>query len=198
MNAHVKPDSVKSSEVTTDPSRAKDFLDPSEIARFLDAAKAGRNPARDQLLFLMMYRHGLRCSEGADLRIEDISLDRATVWIRRLKGSNSGMHPIEGDELRAIRRYLATRKDALPWLFISERRGRLTRFAINYLVSETAERASLAAVHPHMLRHSCGYALADKDVPLRVIQEWLGHRSIEMTVRYTRIAQRRFAGLWRT
>jgi integrase len=63
--------------------------------------------------------------------------------------------------------------------------------------SEIAERANLAAVHPHMLRHSCGYALADKDVPLRVIQEWLGHRSIEMTVRYTRIAQRRFVGLWR-
>lgn len=197
MNAHVKPDSVKSNEVTTDPGRAQDFLDPSEIARFLDAAKSGRNPVRDHLLFLMMYRHGLRCSEAADLRIEDISLDRATVWIRRLKGSNSGMHPIAGDELRAIRRCLSTRTDALPWLFISERRGQLTRFAINYLVSETAARANLAAVHPHMLRHSCGYALADMDVPLRVIQEWLGHRSIEMTVRYTRIAQRRFTGLWR-
>lgn len=132
---------------------------------------------------------------AADLRTEDVSLDRATIWVRRLKGSNSGMHSIEGDELRAIRRYLAMRTDALPWLFISERRGRLTRFAINYLVAEIAARANLAA-HPHTLRHSCGYALADKDVPLRVIQEWLGRRSIEMTVQYTRIAQRKFAGLW--
>lgn len=96
MNAHVKPDSVKSNEVTTDPGRAQDFLDPSEIARFLDAAKSGRNPVRDHLLFLMMYRHGLRCSEAADLRIEDISLDRATVWIRRLKGSNSGCTRSQG------------------------------------------------------------------------------------------------------
>src|SRR5262245_29010084 len=55
----------------------------------------------------MMYRHGLRCSEAVDLRIEDVSFDRATLWVRRLEGSNSGMHPIEGDELRAIRRYLA-------------------------------------------------------------------------------------------
>jgi len=180
-----------------DPHRRKDFLDPTEMKGFLDAAKAGRQGSRDHLLFLMMYRHGLRCSEAADLRIEDVSFDRATLWVRRLKGSNSGMHPIEGDELRAIRRYLGQRKDSLPWLFLSERRGRLTRFAINYLVTRTAEEAGLANLHPHCLRHSCGYALADRGVDLRTIQEWLGHRSIEMTVRYTRISQRRFKGLWR-
>jgi integrase len=129
-------DNVKS---TTDPHRAKDFLDPSEIKLFLQAAKAGRQGIRDHLLFLMMYRHGLRCSEAIDLRRDDISFDRATLWVRRLKGSNSGMHPIEGDELRAIRRYLATRTDDLPWLFISERQGKLTRFAVNYLVERTRE-----------------------------------------------------------
>jgi hypothetical protein len=132
----------------------------------------------------MMYRHGLRCSEAVDLRRDDVSLDRATLWVRRLKGSNSGMHPIEGDELRAIRRYLATRNDGLPWLFVSERQGRLTRFAVNYLVDRTAKAAGFENLHPHCLRHSCGYALADKGVDLRTIQEWLGHRSIEMTVRY--------------
>jgi integrase len=99
---------------TTDPHRPKDFLDPTEIKAFLNAAKDGRNGVRDHLLFLMMYRHGLRCSEAIDLRIEDVSFDRATLWVRRLKGSNAGMHPIEGDELRAIRRYLATRDDGLP------------------------------------------------------------------------------------
>ena len=113
-----KPDNVES---VTDPHRPKDFLDPTEIRSFLDAAKAGRQGVRDHLLFLMMYRHGLRCSEAIDIRREDVSFDRATLWVRRLKGSNSGMHPIEGDELRAIRRYLATRNDGLPWLFVSER-----------------------------------------------------------------------------
>src|SRR6476620_7032972 len=93
------PDNVK----TTD-RRPKDFLDPTEIKTFLQAAKEGRNGIRDHLLFLMMYRHGLRCSEAIDLRMDDMSFDRATLWVRRLKGSNSGMHPIEGDELRAIRR----------------------------------------------------------------------------------------------
>jgi len=95
-----KPDNVES---VTDPHRPKDFLDPTEIRPFLDAAKAGRQGVRDHLLFLMMYRHGLRCSEAIDIRREDVSFDRATLWVRRLKGSNSGMHPIEGDELRAIR-----------------------------------------------------------------------------------------------
>jgi integrase len=120
-------------------------------------------------LFLMMYRHGLRCSEAVDLRIDDVSFDRATLWVRRLKGSNSGMHPVEGDELRAIRRYLGLRKDNLPWLFLSERQGRLTRFAINYLVDRTASRRSTPR----------------------------SAKVFEMTVRYTRISQRRFNGLWR-
>jgi len=77
-----KPDNVKG---VTDPHRPKDFLDPTEIKIFLDAAKARRQGVRDHLLFLMMYRHGLRCCEAIDIRREDVSFDRATLWVRRLK-----------------------------------------------------------------------------------------------------------------
>ena len=126
-----------------------------------------------------------------------VDLDRARLWVRRLKNGLSVEQPIAGDELRAIKRYLATRSDALPWLFISERGQPLTRQAVNYLIAAAAARAGLPPVHPHMLRHSCGFYLANRGYDLRLIQDYLGHRDPKHTVRYTRVAGGRFEGLWR-
>ena len=117
--------------------------------------------------------------------------------MERLKGSLSTEHPIEGDEIRAIKRYLAARKDKLPWLFVSERNQPMTRHAVNYLVAAAGERAKLGHVHPHMVRHACGFALANKGIDLRIMQDYLGHCDPAMTVRYTRIAGIKFEGLWR-
>ena len=180
----------------------KDYLTESEIAQFLAASKLGRHGVRDYCMMLLAYRHGLRVSELIDIRIADIDTVTARLFVRRLKGSLSTSQPLEGDELRAIRawqrqRSLDSKAAHSPYLFLSER-GPFTRQALNYLVQQIGHRAKLGfQVHPHMLRHSCGFYLANRGLDTRLIQDYLGHRNITHTTRYTRTAASRFEGLWR-
>lgn len=181
--------------------RGKDFLTEAEMKRFLEAARHTRHGVRDYLMMLMTYRHGLRVSELIDLRLKDLDLESSRLYVRRKKGSLSTHQPMEGDELRALRAWLREReqhRDARsPYLFLSER-GPMTRQAVNYLAAEIGKRAKLRFhVHPHMLRHSTGYYLANRGYDTRLVQDYLGHKNIAHTVRYTRTAAIRFEGLWR-
>jgi type 1 fimbriae regulatory protein FimB/type 1 fimbriae regulatory protein FimE len=102
------------------------------------------------------------------------------------------------EELRALKRYLPQcGTSQLPWLILTEGGDQCTRFAITYLVRTAGKRAGLALpVHPHMLRHGCGHALANCGYDLRLIQDYLGHRDPKHTTRYTRTVARRFEDLW--
>ncbi len=191
----------KKSIIETVDSRSKNFLTESEMKRFLASARKGRHSVRDYCLMLLAYRHGLRVSELIDVRLKDVDLETARIYVRRIKGSLSTHQPIEGDELRAIRAWFRER-DSYPnsdsnYLFLSER-GPLTRQAVNYLTEEIGKRAKLSfKVTPHMLRHSTGYYLANRGYDTRLIQDYLGHKNITHTVRYTRTAASRFENLWR-
>ncbi|MEP0212110.1 MAG: tyrosine-type recombinase/integrase [Cellulophaga sp.] len=194
----VKGRNVKSNiKVTTDDhERSKNFLSNTEVKDLLEASKQSRYPIRNYLLLLMMYRHGLRVSEVINLKLTDVNLKESRLWVERLKNSLSVEHPIVGDELRAIKRYLRSRKDNLPWLFVNERNLPLTRQAVNYIVKAAADKTDIKNVHPHTLRHSCGFYLANKGYDLRLIQDYLGHRDPKHTVNYTRVVSSRFEKLW--
>ncbi|VAW16594.1 Type 1 fimbriae regulatory protein, FimB/FimE family [hydrothermal vent metagenome] len=144
----------------------------------------------------MIYQNGLRVSEVITIKKSDVNIKESRIWVNRLKSGLSVEHPISGDELRAIKRYLNSRKDNLPWLFVNERGLPLTRQAINYIVDIVSTTAKLENVHPHTLRHSCGFYLANKGYDLRLIQDYLGHRDPKHTAHYTRVVSKRFEKLW--
>src|SRR5215207_6429344 len=130
--------------------------------------------------------------------MHEVDLDGGRIFVRRRKGSLSTSQPLEGDEIRAIRAWLRVRRETKsPYLFLGER-GPLTRQAVNYLFGEIGKRAGLEIeVNPHMLRHSTGFYLANKGYDSRLIQDYLGHKNIFHTTKYTRTAAVRFEGLWR-
>jgi type 1 fimbriae regulatory protein FimB len=192
--------SNRQSSAPSDPvdlaSRPVDYLTEVEVRRLIAGAKTSRNPERDALLILLLFRHGLRESEARLLRRDAFKLDSAQVWIERVKGGRSSYHPIGGEELRLLRRYLRTRQDDLPWLFISERMQPLSDRSTRVIVANAGKSAGLGHVHPHMLRHSCGFYLHNKGYNSRLIQDYLGHANPASTMLYTRTASKQFEGLF--
>jgi integrase len=131
---------VKSAAPVDAHERRKNFLSDAELIMLLEAMKQGRHGIRDHLLVLMMYRHGLRVSEAIGLRRDDVDLDHARLWVRRLKHGLDVEHPIAGDELRIVKRYLATRVDLLPLAFHLRTRA-TARTAVRELPRRRSGRA---------------------------------------------------------
>lgn len=168
------------------------YLTPDEVQRLLVATKQSpRYAHRNYCLVLVSYRHGLRVGEAVDLRWRDIDFKTATLYVRRLKNGKPANHPIDGDELRALRQLQRDYPDT-PWLFNSERKQPLSDRTVREIVATAGELAELGRIHPHQLRHACGFYLASKGFDTRMIQDYLGHRNINHTVQYTELAPGRF------
>ena len=177
--------------------RSREFLALDEVESLMKAAgNTGRHQHRDRTLILIMFRHGLRVSEAVDLKWDQIDFKVGSIHVNRLKNGKPATHYLEGDEMRALRR-LRREYPHSPFIFVTERGGPLTRSTVNKLVERAGRLAGVEfPVHPHMLRHACGYYLANKGIDTRTIQDYLGHVSITHTVRYTELAPHKFKGLW--
>jgi type 1 fimbriae regulatory protein FimB/type 1 fimbriae regulatory protein FimE len=177
--------------------RAREYLTEAEVARLTDAARNGRWGDRDAALILLMVRHGLRVTEAIELRWSDIDFDKGQLHVSRLKNGTSSIHPLQGDELRALRKLRQGQQPRSAFVFLSERGKPFTRFAVNKMIAKAGEQAGIRNCHPHSLRHTCGHLLADAGHDTRRLQLWLGHADIKHTARYAALSAKPFNAFWR-
>jgi integrase len=180
--------------------RTREYLTAKEVEKLTKATKDGRGryADRDATLILIAFRHGLRASEICDLEWSQVDFGRsAALHVRRVKNGKPSVHPLRGEEITALRE-LRRQFPESAFVFATERGGPFTPDAVNRHIKRIAERAGFDfPVHAHMLRHACGFALANAGHDTRAIQDWLGHRSIQHTVRYTELSPTRFRDFWR-
>jgi integrase len=178
--------------------RSREYLTEAEVERLMRAAKGNRWDHRDATMILVAYRHGLRAAELTDLRWEQVDFRTATLHVRRVKQGTPSTHPVLGDELRALWRLQREQRPKSPFVFTSERGAPFSTAGFARMVERAGVEAKLAfKAHPHMLRHACGYALANRGHDTRALQAYLGHRNIQHTVRYTELSPTRFKDFWR-
>ena len=177
--------------------RAREYLTDGEIARLIAAAGKNRYGHRDATMVLIAYRHGLRAGELVTLRWDAIDFAHGRLHVRRLKGGSESVHPLSGRELRALRWLKREQEPDSPFIFTSERGAPFTPAGFRKMIARLGVAAGFGfAVHPHMLRHACGFKLANDGVDTRSLQAYLGHRNIQHTVRYTELAPTRFKNFW--
>ena len=191
-NGKVPPPRRKNKDV-----RSREHLTTDEVEGLITSARSlGRHGHRDATLILLAFRHGLRVSELVALRWDMLDLKQGLLHVNRLKNGTASTHPIRGPEIRALRRLQRDYPDT-PYLFVTERGGPMTTATVRKIVARAGEHAKIGLpVHPHMLRHSTGYKLANDGQDTRAIQHYLGHRNIQHTVRYTELSASRFKDFW--
>ncbi len=178
-------------------SGEKEYLRPSEVEALIKAAKGvGRHGVRDGAMILLMFRHGLRTAELVALKWSSVDLKDGYLEVQRVKHGHNSLHLLRSPELRALRQLKRDYPDT-QYVFVSERKSPLSTRLVRHIVARAGRLAGIEGrVHPHQLRHACGYYLATNGQDTRAIQDYLGHRNIQHTVRYTQLNPSRFEGFW--
>jgi integrase len=177
--------------------RTREYLTEAEVEKLMEAARQNRHGHRDATMILIAFRHGLRAAELVDLRWDQIDYAGSRLHVRRVKQGTPATHPLSGVELRALRR-LQREAPQSEFVFTSERGAPFSTAGFAKLVERAGTEAGFKfKVHPHMLRHACGYALANAGHDTRSLQAYLGHKNIQHTVRYTELSPARFKDFWR-
>lgn len=175
--------------------REHEYVTYDEFKAIRDAAgKTGRYPQRDALMILMAFRHGFRALELVRLKWEQVDLERRVLDVHRVKRGKRSTHDLSNEEVKALRK-LAREGDRVGSVFKTERGGAFTTSGFFKIVQRAGQKSGYSKpLHPHMFRHGCGYHMVNAGRDIRVIQDWLGHRNIQMTVIYTELAPGRLRG----
>jgi len=160
------------------------YLKEDELKALLEAPRR----MRDRLIIKLMYETGMRVGELASLTIGDVDLEASEVTIQRAKRHEEGRKvPIVNSWTKTmLRDYIGTRKNRKDPLFVSNKRGPLSRRQVERLVSNYAEAVGIERDkrHPHVLRHTHAVHALKSGIDLRTLQQNLGHSSIEVTAIY--------------
>lgn len=173
-----------------------EWLTPEEMQRVLKAARAsGEHAERNYTMVLLAYQHGLRASELCGMTWDQIDLAGGQIMVKRLKGCKSTMQPLQANEGACLRRLKRPKGSRL--VFASERGPGITRRRFAQIVRELGEAAGIPfPIHPHMLRHACGYWLANQGKNVFQIKNYLGHRRLEQAEEYCQLNPNQFKGLF--
>jgi type 1 fimbriae regulatory protein FimB/type 1 fimbriae regulatory protein FimE len=172
--------------------RKEEYIEREKVERLIKTAgKLGRNGERDEAMCLLAFRHGLRAKEVVSmLDWHQVDFQTKEIKILRCKNSKDADHTMERDEIAALKKLGP--KPHGP-IFENEKGGRMSENSFFKIVQRAGIKAGLGSrIHPHMLRHACGYDMARRGIPIRHIQDWLGHKNIQHTVRYTELGADRF------
>ena len=177
--------------------RTREHLLGDEVERLIAAAGDNRNGFRDATMILIAYRHGLRAVELVELCWADVDFNHSQLHVKRHKKGSPATHPLTGRELRALRRLQREQEPKSTFVFTSERGAPFSTAGFRKMMARLGDAAGFDyRVHPHMLRHACGYKLANDGVDTRSLQAYLGHKNIQHVVRYTELAPTRFKDFW--